>query len=367
MPLDADNFDYSLPERLIAQVPSERRDQSRLLVVHRSSHRIEHKSFSDLPEYLRSEDILIRNNAAVLPARLCGRRPSGGQAECLLLRPLKDSESDPNIPGEKWLCLLRPARRLCPGAKFTGPSGAFEAQIVRRLDDGIAEVAFVVPEGRTLTEVATAVGEVPLPPYVKRVGNRVERAFDMERYQTIYADRQKKVAAAAPTAGLHFTPELMQILHGMGVVTREVTLHVGLGTFKPIQTVTVEEHPMHREIYELPVAAQQRLFNPGAGRRIAVGTTSVRACEDFLSKNERPLENDYIGEADIFIYPPRTFKGIDALITNFHQPNSTLLCMVSAFLSPGNKEGIAWMHAIYKEAIAKEYRFFSYGDAMLIL
>lgn len=367
VPLDSDKFDYSLPEHLVAQVPSEKRDRSRLLVVDRSSHRITHRTFADLPEFLRPEDVLFRNNAAVLPARLCGKRPSGGQAECLLLRPLRKTEPPGKSAGEVWLCLLRPARRLYPGAKFSDPSGAFEAEIVARFDEGMAEVSFSIPDGRTLAEVAVEVGEIPLPPYVKRLGSRTERTFDMERYQTVYANRARRVAAAAPTAGLHFTPELLLQLEKMGVRMRELTLHVGLGTFRPIQTATVEEHTMHKEVYEIPVAAQRALFPQGPGRRIAVGTTSVRACEDFLARHDAPLDKDYVGEADIFIYPPRTFRGIDALITNFHQPNSTLLCMVAAFLTPGAREGIAWLQEIYREAIAREYRFFSYGDAMLIL
>jgi S-adenosylmethionine:tRNA ribosyltransferase-isomerase len=174
------------------------------------------------------------------------------------------------------------------------------------------------------------------------------------------------VAVAAPTAGLHFTPELLQTVAAQGVRAADVTLHVGLGTFRPIATATVEEHLIHRERYELPVSTQRILFPPLAGRRIAVGTTSLRTVEDFLGRESAALDHPYQGEADIFIHPPATFRGIDALITNFHQPRSTLLCLVAAFLAPGSTDGIAWLEEIYAEAIAREYRFFSYGDAMLV-
>ncbi len=189
---------------------------------------------------------------------------------------------------------------------------------------------------------------------------------DVERYQTVYADRSRQVAVAAPTAGLHFTPELLATLTAAGIGTADVTLHVGLGTFQPISTATIEAHAIHRETYELPVATQQALFPPHSGRRVAVGTTTVRSVEDFLSTHDAPTAGAHLAEAGIFIYPPRTFRGVDALITNFHQPRSTLLCLVSAFLAPGSTDGIAWFREIYAEAVAREYRFFSYGDAMLI-
>jgi S-adenosylmethionine:tRNA ribosyltransferase-isomerase len=214
---------------------------------------------------------------------------------------------------------------------------------------------------------------VPLPPYIERDASAsdhdAQRALDLERYQTVYADRNRTVAVAAPTAGLHFTPEIFSQLAAKGVGTAEVTLHVGLGTFKPITTAHVEEHAIHRELYELPAATQRALFQPLSGRRVAVGTTTVRTVEDFLSHHHAPLADarTHLAEASIFIYPPRTFRGVDALITNFHQPRSTLLCLVAAFLSPGSTDGIGWLKEIYAEAIAREYRFFSYGDAMLIL
>ena len=362
--LAAELFDYSLPPHLVAQTPAARRDESRLLVVDRATHRVEHRTFADLPRYLQSGDILFRNNAAVLPARLLMTRPTGGQVECFLIRP---TEVD-----HIWRCLVRPGRKLPVGARFTHPSRRLAAEVIAREADGSAVVRFETGEGRTLTALANELGEVPLPPYIERppagaVG--ATRARDLERYQTVYAEKSRQVAVAAPTAGLHFTTELLATLAAGGVRTADVTLHVGLGTFKPISTATIEEHVIHREVYEMPASTQAALYGPAPGRRIAVGTTSVRTIEDFLRRHPQPTDRpaDDCGEADIFIYPPRTFRGVDALITNFHQPRSTLLCLVAAFLAPGSTDGIGWLREIYAEAIAREYRFFSYGDAMLIL
>jgi S-adenosylmethionine:tRNA ribosyltransferase-isomerase len=354
--LKTDLFDYPLPDRLIAQQPADRRDASRLLVVHRAEHRIEHRHFRDLPEYLRTGDCLFRNNAAVIPARLHATRPTGGQVECLLLRPA--------VAANEWWCLVRPGKKLPAGATF-GIDGVFTATIREKTDDGPVRVSFATHDGDILA-VANRIGDMPLPPYITGHDNDTARAIDRERYQTVYADRAHQVAAAAPTAGLHFTPELLAQLATQGITTADLTLHVGLGTFRPIATEHVEDHPIHREVYEIPAVTQQALFKP-ASRRIAVGTTSVRTIEHYLSLHAAPTGRDFLGEADIFIYPPRTFRGVDALITNFHQPRSTLLCLVSAFLTPGSTEGIAWLKEIYAEAVAREYRFFSYGDAMLIL
>jgi S-adenosylmethionine:tRNA ribosyltransferase-isomerase len=357
-PLSTALFDYELPARLIAQVPAARRDASRLLVVDRATRTVAHRTFADLPEFLRAGDTLFRNNAAVLLARLHARRPTGGQVECFLLRPAGD--------GPVWRCLVKPGRKLPVGATFSHPTGAFTGEIVSREADGSALVRFSTPHDEPITDVARQIGDVPLPPYIVREDSE-RRADDLERYQTVYADRTHEVAVAAPTAGLHFTPELLALLGRQGVRTAEVTLHVGLGTFKPITTDTIEAHAIHRELYELPVATQQALFPPLPGRRVAIGTTTVRSVEDFLSHHAAPLGHPLVAEADLFIYPPRTFRGVDALITNFHQPRSTLLCLASAFLAPGSTEGIAWLREIYADAIAREYRFFSYGDAMLIL
>ncbi len=363
MPLATDLFDYALPPRLIAQTPAARRDQSRLLVVHRATRHIEHTVFAELPRFLRAGDTLFRNNAAVLPARLSAQRPTGGAVECFLLQPMAGT-------GDVWLCLVKPGKKLPVGATFAHPGGSFTGEIVAREADGSAQVRFTTPGGEPITAVANRLGEVPLPPYIVRADS-TQRATDLERYQTVYADRTRQVAVAAPTAGLHFTPELLAGLAAQGVGTAEVTLHVGLGTFKPISTATVEAHAIHQEGYELPAATQRALFLPLAGRRIAVGTTTVRSIEDFLAKQGKVSSPDgaqgQIAKAGLFIYPPREFHGVDALITNFHQPRSTLLCLVAAFLTPGSTDGIGWIKEIYADAIAREYRFFSYGDAMLIL
>lgn len=416
--MKTDLFDYPLPERLIAQTPADRRDASRLLVVHRAERRIEHRRFRDLGEYLRPGDTLFRNNAAVIPARLHARRPTGGAVECLLLRPAHQiapatsptppaaalnpsaSRRQPSAfglqPWEEWWCLLRPGKKLPVGATFERED-AFAATVREKTSEGLFRVAFATA-GEDLLTVADRLGEMPLPPYI---GDRSEehlRRLDRERYQTVYADRNHRVAAAAPTAGLHFTPELLAQLAGAGVRFADLTLHVGLGTFRPIATEHVEDHAIHREIYEIPAATQQALASP-SGRRIAVGTTAVRSIEDFLTKQSpahtpslpgetaanaevripaasadsaqpaglQPFSPLHLAEASIFIYPPREFRGVDAMITNFHQPRSTLLCLVSAFLAPGSTDGIAWLKEIYAEAVAREYRFLSYGDAMLIL
>ena len=357
-PLASSLFDYELPPHLIAQTPAARRDASRLLVVERANRRISHHTFADLPQFLRAGDILFRNTAAVLPARLLARRPTGGQVECFLLRPADG--------GEVWRCLVKPGKKLPVGATFAHETGAFSGEIVAREPDGSALVRLRTATAEPIVVVANRLGEVPLPPYISRSDSSL-RSLDQERYQTVYADRARQVAVAAPTAGLHFTPELLGRLAAAGVQTADVTLHVGLGTFKPITTDTIEAHEIHRELYELPVATQQALFVPRTGRRIAVGTTTVRSVEDFLSKHTAALTHPHLAEAALFLYPPVGFRGVDALITNFHQPRSTLLCLVSAFLTPGSTDGIAWLKEIYAEAIAREYRFFSYGDAMLIL
>ena len=403
MSLRTELFDYALPERLIAQTPAARRDQSRLLVVNRRTRTVAHHVFADLPDFLRVGDILFRNNAAVLPARLFAQRPTGGQVECLLLRPVMENLPDTTRQHEardacrgdlagllrrdasrndnlaEWWCLLRPGRKLPAGATF-GREGEFTATVLAKEGDGAARVAFTTPGGESIVAVANRLGEVPLPPYIRRRRTGDERRLDRERYQTVYADRAHQVAVAAPTAGLHFTPELLAGLAADGVRFADLTLHVGLGTFRPIMTETIEQHLMQRELYELPPETQHLIFQPG-GRRVAVGTTTVRSVEDFLSAHQAPTAlslpavsmsnpskgSPHIVETDLFIHPPRAFRGVDALITNFHQPRSTLLCLVAAFLTPGSTDGVAWIREIYADAIAREYRFFSYGDAMLIL
>ncbi len=362
MQLSTDLFDYTLPDRLIAQTPAARRDASRLMVVDRASRSVEHCVFADLPRFLRAGDTLFRNDAAVLPARLHANRPTGGAVECLLLRP----DSTPDEPDrEIWWCLVRPGKKLPVGATFSHGDD-FTGTVLAKDAEGAARIGFKTTHGESITDVANRLGDVPLPPYIERADPNAARPRDIERYQTVYADRARQVAVAAPTAGLHFTPELLAQLPALGVNTADVTLHVGLGTFKPIMTDNINDHPIHREIYEMCVATQQALRTP-SGRRIAVGTTTVRTVEDHLAKHAAPLPHSVADEAALYIYPPRTFAGVDVLITNFHQPRSTLLCLVSAFLTPGSTDGIDWLRELYAEAIEREYRFFSYGDAMLIL
>ena len=357
-PLSTDLFDYQLPDRLIAQTPADRRDASRLLVVDRATRQISHHVFADLPEFLRPGDTLFRNNAAVLPARLRAVRPTGGQVECFLLRPVDGANF--------WRCLVKPGKRLPVGATFAHASGEFSGEIVEKDPDGSSVVVrLTTRSGEGIVELANRLGAVPLPPYIQRTDDS-NRSSDLSRYQTVYADRARQVAVAAPTAGLHFTPELLAEAARRGVTTADVTLHVGLGTFRPITSNTIEGHDIHHELYEMPRSTAEKLVAP-TGRRIAVGTTTVRTVEHFLRTHETLPESDFIGDADIYLYPPAQFRGVDALITNFHQPRSTLLCLVSAFLAPGSTDGITWLHEIYAEAIAREYRFFSYGDAMLIL
>ena len=358
MPLATQLFDYDLPPELVAQTPAARRDASRLLVVDRKAHTVSHHGFADLPRFLRAGDLLFRNNAAVLPARLEGRRPSGGRVECFLLAPQADDRH--------WQCLLRPGRKLPAGARFAAPDGAFAAQIVSWSEEGTALVHFSIPAGDSMLQVARRVGGIPLPPYILRP-DASRREEDRERYQTVYAEAGRSVAVAAPTAGRHFTPELLGALERQGVRAFDLTLHVGLGTFRPIASETIEAHVIHRECYEIPVAAQRALLAPGSGRRVAVGTTSVRSIEDFLARELPAPDRPHLAEASLFIYPPRAFRGVDALITNFHQPRSTLLCLVAAFLAPGETAGIEWIRGIYAEAIRERYRFLSYGDAMLIV
>jgi len=354
-------FDYHLPAELVAQTPAERRDGSRLLVVDRAAHTVEHRMFDELPNFLRPGDTLFRNNASVLPARLRGKRATGGAVECLLLR-----KSGAGADGELWQCLVRPGRRLPAGAEFEAAEGALRGRVESVVGDGSVLVRFESRPGESVADAANRAGEVPLPPYIVRT-DASRRDMDRERYQTVYANPERRVAVAAPTAGLHFTPGLLASIGARGVRTADLTLHVGLGTFRPMATENVEDHPIHGEVYEIPAATQRALFPPLAGRRVAVGTTTVRSIEDFLACHREPLGTTHIAEASLFVHPPFAFRGVDALITNFHQPRSTLLCLVAAFLAPGSSDGIGWLMDIYADAVARRYRFFSYGDAMLIL
>lgn len=359
--MNTDEFDYPLPPELIAQAPADRRDDSRLMVVNRQTRSVEHAHFRDLPDFLPTCR-LFRNNACVFRARLPAKRPTGGAVECLLLHPAEK-------PWEFW-CLLKPGRRLPEGATF-GVDGVFRAEVVEKRPDGENRVLFTPLAGQdSVTAIAESAGKLPLPPYIEQARREADAAkdwsaLDQERYQTVYADPERKVAAAAPTAGLHFTPGLMEQLRGAGTSLHDVTLHVGLDTFRPISVERIEDHEIHREFYELPATTREALEAPGAPR-FAVGTTSLRAIEDYARKRT-DAPGPFSAEADIFIYPPAEFAMVDGLITNFHLPRSTLLCLVSAFLSPGDNTGIKWLKELYQEAITLRYRFYSYGDAMLLL
>ncbi len=361
--MDASLFDYDLPADRIAQTPAGVRDASRLLVVNRATHQLTHATFNEIGNYLPSRTVLFRNNAMVLKARLQGVRPSGGKVECLLLHPVMDGN-----PWEFW-CLLKPGKRLPVNGSFRIP-GICQATVIAKRPDGTCRVAFTPETGaRSVVELADLAGSLPLPPYIDRhKADPAREAMDENRYQTVYADPQKKVAAAAPTAGLHFTPDLMDSLTQQGHEFQNLTLHVGLGTFQPIKVERLDEHRMHREIYEVPAATRQAWDR--ASHKLCVGTTALRALEDYCRKGghlARNLGQSYQDSAELFIYPPAKFLSADSLLTNFHLPRSTLLCLVSAFLQPESTEGIAWLKDIYRAAIKENYRFFSYGDAMLIL
>jgi S-adenosylmethionine:tRNA ribosyltransferase-isomerase len=344
-------FEYDLPPELIAQTPVEPRDASRLLVVDRAADQLSHRHFREIGEFLRPGDLLVVNDTRVIRARLHGRRePSGGQVEVFLLRRLRHGT------GEEWECLVRPGRRLRRGAAFSfGPRGELEGLILAETDDGKREVAFTSPDGDAAGWLAR-LGEVPLPPYI------TTPLADGERYQTVYARQEGSVAA--PTAGLHFTPELLERLSAQGVGRATVTLHVGLGTFRPVQAETVEEHVMHSEYWELSAeaAAAVNAARRAGQRVVAVGTTACRTLESAARELSATGElAPGSGWTDLFIYPGYRFRAVDALLTNFHLPRSTLLMLVSAFA------GRNLIRRAYEEAVRERYRFFSFGDAMLIL
>jgi len=335
------DFDYKLPEELIAKAPAERRDASRLMVLHCDDGRIEHRRFSDIVEYLKPSDILVVNNTKVIPARLIGhKKQTGGEVEILLLR--HESEN-------LWNCLVRPGRRLMLGAKVEFKEGLMEAEIVEHREGGQRLVRFT--HQGDFYQILEKVGQVPLPPYI----DRKPMEADKNRYQTIYA--KEEGAVAAPTAGLHFTPELMKKISDKGVEVLEILLHVGWGTFKGVETTDIREHKMDAEYYNISQKAADKLKNGKIENRriIAVGTTTSRALESFGQSGKL---SDW---TDIFIYPPYEFKIVDALITNFHLPKSTLIMLVSALA------GREKVMKAYQEAIQEKYRFYSYGDAMMII
>lgn len=333
---------YDLPEELIAQTPMEKRDASRLLVLDRKNGEIEHRHFYDLTEYLRPGDCLVLNNSRVIPARLFGTRPTGGAVEVVLLKEVGDN---------RWECLTRPGKKMRPGTEVTfGENGELKAVVEEVMADGNRILRFSY-EGIFL-EILEHLGHMPLPPYIK------EQLNDPERYQTVYS--KEPGSAAAPTAGLHFTNELLDKIRAMGVEVAFVTLHVGLGTFRPVKVENVEEHEMHSEYCTIPAetAAVIRRTRERGGRVVAVGTTSCRTLESFAKPDG--TVDPAGGWTNIFIYPGYKFKCIDALVTNFHLPGSTLVMLVSAL---AGKENI--LHA-YETAVEQRYRFFSFGDAMFI-
>lgn len=357
-------FDYRLPKELVAQEPSAKRDASRLMVVNRCTQKITHTFFSEIGQYLPDKCRFFRNNVAVLKARLFGHRPTGGKVECLLLKPAEDSST--------WWCLLKPGKKTYQCGSFS-LQDEYQAKVLEAGSNGNYRVHFNLKQKESVTDLTERLGSLPLPPYIERVKDDNRLKQDNKRYQTVYADFNKRIAVAAPTAGLHFTPELITSLQSTGARFFDLTLQVGLGTFHPIQVENIEDHPIHHESYEIPARSLAELKQTHGGMRVAVGTTSVRSIEDALRRLKLAHQKGvsasgtFQAKAEVYIYPPTYFAGVDAMITNFHLPRSTLLCLVSAFLSPGSDAGIGWLMELYAEAIAQKYRFYSYGDAMLIL
>ena len=335
------DFDFYLPEELIAQTPLEKRDSSRLMVLDKATGALEHRHFYELPEFLNEGDCLVLNNSRVLPARLIGARETGGAVELVLLRDLGEG---------RWECLSRPGRKTKPGTKLVFGGGELTAEVENVAEGGNRIVRFDY-DGIFL-EVLERLGKMPLPPYIK------EELNDPERYQTVYS--RELGSAAAPTAGLHFTQELLDKIAAKGVKVCYVTLHVGLGTFRPVKEDEIEQHEMHSEFCIVPEDTAQAITETKrrGGRVIAVGTTSCRTLESF-AKDDGTIEPSS-GWTDIFIYPGYKFKCIDALVTNFHLPESTLIMLVSAL---AGRESV--LNA-YKTAVEERYRFFSFGDAMFI-
>ena len=336
------DFVYDLPEELIAQTPMARRDGSRLLLLQKESGEVEHRHFYDLADYLHPGDCLVLNNSRVIPARLFGTRPTGGAVEVVLLRDLGEN---------RWECLSRPGKKMRPGTEVTfGENHELTGVVEEVKEDGNRVIRFTY-RGIFL-EILEKLGHMPLPPYIK------EQLDDPERYQTVYS--KEPGSAAAPTAGLHFTNELLDRIRAMGVEVCFVTLHVGLGTFRPVKAENIEEHEMHSEYCTIPAETAETITRTRerGGRVIAVGTTSCRTLESFAGEDGSIAASG--GWTNIFIYPGYRFKCIDALVTNFHLPGSTLVMLVSAL---AGRENI--LNA-YNEAVRERYRFFSFGDAMFI-
>ena len=345
--MNISEFDYELPENLIAQMPADKRQNSKMLVLNKQVQTIEHKHFFDIIDYIEPNSILVLNNTKVLPARLYGTKDTGAKIEVFLLEQKQNKQ---------WSCLIKPSKRVKPDTIVT-ISDELKVKPIKRLEDGEWLVEMIYDGD--LFEILHKVGNIPLPPYIERKLKAEElKQFDMERYQTVYAKDEGSVAA--PTAGLHFTQEILQKLKDKGVEIAYVTLNVGLGTFRPVKCDNVLDHKMHSETFEITQEAAEKINNAKAkGKKlVAVGTTTVRTLETAFQKyNCIKACKDH---SELFIYPPYEFKVVDELITNFHLPKSTLLMLVSALA------GKEFIFKAYNEAIQNEYRFFSYGDCMLI-
>lgn len=352
------DFDYYLPRELIAQAPAASRDESRLLVLHRRTGEIAHRVFREIIEYLNAGDLLVLNDSRVIPARLRGRIcQTTSKVEVLLLEEIK-----PNL----WWALVRPAKRAKLGTQlsFANRKGAeVTAEVASKGAYGQCQIRFTSAEN--IAAKLKDLGEVPLPPYIHRK-DKAELKKDAERYQTVYA--RKNGSVAAPTAGLHFTEDLLERIRAKGVDVYFITLHIGLGTFAPVRTATVEAHQMHEERYEIcpETAAAINQAKKARRRVVAVGTSTVRVLES-VAASSGGIVLPGMGRTGLFIYPPFKFRVVDALVTNFHLPRSTLLMLVSAFAAPGETRGRDLILRVYQEAIRLGYRFYSYGDAMLIL
>lgn len=354
------DFDYPLPPELIAQQPAAERDASRLLVIQRRDARWEHRHFADLLQFVAPGDALIFNDSRVIPARLWGKKSgSGGQIEMLLV--------EENAPND-WWALLRPGKRVRPGTEIQltdarDNATTHTAVVLKKNADGHCRLRFSGSEN--IFDALETLGETPLPPYIERAPHHASPA-DRERYQTIFAHAPGSVAA--PTAGLHFTPQLLAQLRDTGAQLGFVTLHVGLGTFAPMKAATLGAHVMHEERYEIPPATAALLARTrAAGRRVfAIGTTTARVLESVAAQNHGAVVAGR-GRTKLFLHPPARFRVVDALLTNFHLPQSTLLMLVSAFAAPGELRGRELILSAYADAVRERYRFFSYGDAMLLL
>ena len=356
MPPATDDFDFDLPQSLIAQQPLDSRDASRLMVLRRATGEAAHRTFSDLPDLLRPDDLLVINDTRVIPARFFCRRATGGKIEGLFTRE--------TVPGQ-WDVMLKGAGRCTVGERLELIGDDVELTLAAKLGEGCWRIT--VEPARPAVDVLDRAGRTPLPPYIRRP-DASHDTDDRQRYQTVYADQPG--AVAAPTAGLHFTEAVFDALAARGVETLTLTLHAGLGTFLPVKVDRPADYHMHAEWYELSADAAERLNAARRqGRRIvAVGTTSVRVLETVA--RDAPAGGDLFhpasGWTDIFLYPPAEFRATDALITNFHLPRSTLVMLVAAFCSPGETGGIPMILNAYAQAARREYRFFSYGDAMLV-